>query len=58
MKKFESINSSLFKKEVSKKKLQLVSGGLTLTGCKFTATKEASDCNDMDQDSRIEMSIV
>jgi len=43
---------------VSKKKLQLVSGGLTLTGCKFTATKEASDCNDMDQDSRIEMSIV
>ncbi len=60
MKSLKSIKSDLFKKEITGRKMQSITGGYTLTGCAGSLASKGDEyeCSDTDQDSRIEMSIV
>lgn len=54
MKKITSIKDSLFEKALNQKSLLTVNGGVTLTGCRWSAEVNSSDCTDTDADAPAE----
>lgn len=50
MRKLKSLSEKLYNKQISNVKMIKIAGGLTLTGCCWTASEQAHDCTSFDDD--------